>query len=166
MWGLCSCRRYHNLLLCCRTSFGGGSALCQANGTQHLEAPRRKNRLLVPTATPRVLNAALPHRQLSLGSAITKPVFITMNKQYFWMQDITTGAIQKPSHPLSEQQWAMFKGNSQKILDQTWFGEVTNGQTMSPLPYPHPFQQPCLQLPRKQEKKPACPTLEVTIKQP
>lgn len=159
MWGLCSCRHCRNLLLCCRTSSGGGSALCQANGTQHLEATRRKTRLLMPMASPCILQAALPHGQLSLGSAITKPVLITVNKQHLWMQDITTGAIQKPSpsYGLSEQQWAMFKANSQKRLNQTWFGKVTNGQTMSPLLHSHPSQQPCLELPWKQEERELAP---------
>lgn len=47
-------------------------------------------------ASPGVLQAALPHRQLCLGSAITNTVLVTMNKQYFWMPNIITGVIQKP----------------------------------------------------------------------
>lgn len=64
-------------------------------------------------ASPCVLQAALPHRQLPLGSAIASLVLIATNKQHFWVQDITTGAIQKqsPLHSLSEQQWAMLKAN-------------------------------------------------------
>lgn len=95
-------------------------------------------------ALPHVLQAALPHRWLSLGSAITKTLLITMGKQ-----DIATAVIHHmaPSYGLSEQQRATFKDNSQKRPDQAWFGEVTDGETMSPLPHPHLSQQSCLGLP-------------------
>ena len=165
MWGLCSCRHCRNLLLCCRTSSGGGSVLCRANGTQHLEAPRRKNRPLIPMASPYVLQAALPHTWLSLGSAITKPVLITMNKQHFWMPDITTGAIQKPSPPygLSEQQRAMYQGQQS---EKTGPGLVWRGDKWPdhvPTSPSSPFSTTIPGIATEAGRREASPILKVTI---